>query len=181
MAPREELPGHVKTYIIQRLARYDTPTQVAKGVKDDFGIEVTRQRVHYYDPTSRMGAGLPQELKALFEATREKFLKDPPKSPIASSTYRLAVLQRALELAETRGQLPEVRAALEAAAKEVGGAFTNKLKHEHTGKDGGPIESVAEIVPADLTGKTDEQLHQLYRDAAASSARVGPERGPTTH
>lgn len=139
MEKREELPGHVKAYIVQRLARYDTPTQVAKGVKDDFDIVVTRQRVHYYDPTCRMGAALLPELKALFTETREKFLKEPPSSAIANSTYRLTVLQRALELAESRGQLPEVRAVLEAAAKEVGGAFTNRLKHELTGKNGDAI------------------------------------------
>jgi hypothetical protein len=139
MAPRDELPGHVKAYIVQRLAQFDTPSMVVKGVKDEFDLTVSRQRVHYYDASHRMGAGLPAELKKLFENTRKKFLEEPPSAPIANRNYRLTVLQRALNLAETRGQLPEVRAALEQAAKEDGGAYTNRLKHEHTGKDGDAI------------------------------------------
>lgn len=167
MAPRDELPGHVKAFIVQRLACFDTPTQVAKAVKDEFDLTVTRQRVHYYDPTHRMGAALMPDLAGMFHQTREKFLKDPPRSPIAELNYRLARLQRALDLAETRGQLPEVRAILEQAAQEIGGRYTNKVKLEHTGEDGGPIEV------RDARTVIAERL-----DAIASRAPGGPAAEP---
>jgi hypothetical protein len=159
MPPRDELPGEVKAYIVQRLACFDTPTRVAKAVKDEFDVTVSRQRVHYYDPTHRMGRALMPELAALFRQTREKFLNDPPQSPIFKRNYRLAVLQRALDIAEARGQLVEVRAILEQAAKEEGEAFTNRLKLEHTGKDGEAIKVEA----------TRERL--LDRLARATAAR----------
>lgn len=41
----------VQRFIVQALACYDTPTQVAESVKEDFGIEVTRQQIASYDPT----------------------------------------------------------------------------------------------------------------------------------
>lgn len=136
MAPRDELPGEVKAFIVQRLACFDTPTRVAKAVKEEFDLTVSRQRVHYYDPTHRMGRALMPDLAGLFHQTRDKFLSDPPACPIAQANYRLSVLQRALEIAETRGQLTEVRAILEQAAQEVGGRYSNKLKLEHAGPDG---------------------------------------------
>jgi hypothetical protein len=53
MATSEELSGPVKAFIVQRLARFDAPSQVVKAVKEEFGLDVSRQRVHFYDPTTK--------------------------------------------------------------------------------------------------------------------------------
>ena len=47
------------------------------------------------------------------------------------------MLQRNLERADSRGNAAMVSTLLEQAAKELGGAFTNK--RELTGKDGQPL------------------------------------------
>lgn len=133
MATRDELPGHVKREIVQRLACYETPSQVAAAVKEVFGLTVTRQRVHYYDPTSKMGAALPAELKTLFEASRKAFLENVDAIPITNKAVRLAKLNRMADLAESRGQIPLVMALCETAAKEMGDAFTNKRDLNHRG------------------------------------------------
>ena len=43
--------------------------------------------------------------------------------------------------AESKGNMPLAAQLLEQAAKEVGEAYTNRQRLEHTGKDGGPIET----------------------------------------
>jgi hypothetical protein len=61
---------------------------------------------------------------------------------------------------------------LEQAAKEAGGAYTNKQKLEHTGKDGGPIRTAAG--PVDLSDLTDDELDVLERIAAKREPGSNP-------
>ena len=61
--------------------------------------------------------------------------------PVAHQAYRLRVLNRALERAEKSGNTTLVLQILEQAAREMGGAFTNR--REVTGKGGGPIQQQA--------------------------------------
>ena len=44
------LTDEIKTFIVIGLARYDTPSEVAQAVGVNFGVEITRQQVHAYDP-----------------------------------------------------------------------------------------------------------------------------------
>ena len=122
MATSEELPGPVKAFVVQRLARFDMPSQVVKAVKEEFGLEVSRQRVHFYDPTTRAGRALNEELKALFFETREKAKQD--LDSIAS--YHKAIrLQRLDDMITTAGQ----RAARGSAAR-AGGQGIGRRLHE---------------------------------------------------
>jgi len=134
MANSEELPFVVKRFIVQRLAQFDPPSLVVKAVKEDFGLDVTRQRVHFYDPTSKNGAALSEEFKVLFFETREKFRKELDDIPIANKAVRLRRLDRMATLAEERGNMVLAAELGELAAKEVGGAFTNKHQHEVRGR-----------------------------------------------
>jgi len=136
MATSEELPGPVKAFIVQRLARFDMPSQVVKAVKEEFGLEVSRQRVHFYDPTTRAGRPLAEDLKTLFFQTREKAKQDLDAIPSYHKAIRLQRLDAMIMTAIERGNVPLAAQLLEQAAKESGGAFTNKHQHEHTGKDG---------------------------------------------
>jgi hypothetical protein len=136
MAKSEELPGPVKAFIVQRLARFDMPSQVVKAVKEEFGLEVSRQRVHFYDPTTRAGRALNEELKVLFFETREKAKQDLDAIPSYHKAIRLQRLDAMIMTAIERGNVPLAAQLLEQAAKESGGAYTNKQQHEHTGKDG---------------------------------------------
>ncbi len=130
-----------KLLVVQALACFDSPQQVADLVKVEFGLSVTRQQVASYDPTKAAGKQVSKKLKAIFEETRAKFLENTASIPIAKQAYRLRVLQRQLERAERQGNTAMVSALLEQAAKETGGAFTNR--REVTGKDGGPIQQQA--------------------------------------
>src|SRR3954452_10970604 len=46
------LTDDVKTFIVRTLAAFDTPSQVARLVKAEYGIDVSRQQVEVYDPGS---------------------------------------------------------------------------------------------------------------------------------
>lgn len=162
MAPREELPFQVKRFIVQRLACHDTPLQVAKAVKDEFGLELSRQRVHYYDPTTKAGACLDPALKTLFEQTREKFLSDVNSIPIANKAVRLRHLQRQLEYFSDKNAAGIVLELCEAAAKEMGGAFTNR--RELSGPNGGPIETKTSAQQL-----TDAELEDIARGGSAGT------------
>lgn len=146
-----KLNNEVRTFIVQALACYDGPSAVVKAVQDEFGITITRQSVETYDPNKRAGRGLAAKWRAIFEETRAAFLEDTSKIGISHRAVRLRALQRMAEKAETQGNMVLASSLLEQAAKEMGGAFTNR--REVTGKDGGAVEvkSLADFY-ADLSG-----------------------------
>jgi hypothetical protein len=135
-----------KTFIVIRLACYDSPTEVVEAFKEEFGVETDRVQVSYYNPLSAFGKEkLAQKWKDLFNETRERFKEEIQGIPIANQAYRLKKLQKNMEQLERMKNYKGANDTIEQAAKEVGGAYTNKL--EHTGKDGGPIQvSEVEIV-----------------------------------
>ena len=134
------LNGAVKVFIVERLACFDRPTEVQKAVKQAFKVDVSLAQLMVYDPKHAAGARLSKTLKEHFEATRAAFLKDTSGIAIAHRSYRLRMLDKLAEQAADKGNAALAAQLLEQAAKEEGGAFTNRHKHEHTGKDGGPIE-----------------------------------------
>lgn len=130
------LKPEVKAYIIQMLACYDTPSQVVEAVQRDFGISITRQQVETHDPTKVSGKTLAKKWVALFNFTRDRFLNEISDIPIANKAYRLRVLQRMSTTAENMKNIGMTAQLLEQAAKEVGEAYSNKQKVEHTSPDG---------------------------------------------
>lgn len=136
------LTEDVKVYIVAALACFDSTKRVVVDVKERFGIVVTHQQVSAYDPSTINGKRLSAPMKKLFEQTRAEFLKDAGKIPIANAAVRLRMLDRSARRAEDAGNVGMMAQLLEQAAKETGGAYTNRLKHEHSGKDGGPIQTL---------------------------------------
>ncbi|HHR1002895.1 TPA: DUF2280 domain-containing protein [Raoultella planticola] len=130
------LKPEVKAFIIQMLACYDTPSQVVEAVQKDFGIAITRQQVETHDPTKVSGKTLAKKWVDLFNAARERFLNEISDIPIANRAYRLRVLQRMSTTAENMKNIGMTAQLLEQAAKEVGEAYSNKQKVEHTSPDG---------------------------------------------
>ncbi|CUI29711.1 DUF2280 domain-containing protein [Achromobacter xylosoxidans] len=138
------LSDSAKRFIVQALACYDTPSQVAEAVKDEFGLDVPRMQVAQYDPTKVAGKNLAKKWRDLFEATRKRFREEVAEIPIADQAYRLRQLGKIYERHVSRGNVIGAAGVLEQAAKEVGGAFTNR--REHTGVGGGPIEQKTVVV-----------------------------------
>lgn len=84
----------VKIFIVQSLACFDTPQQVADAVKQRFGIELERQQCENYDPTKYGGRNLGKKLRELFERTRKDFKENIEDIPIANKAFHFKELQQ---------------------------------------------------------------------------------------
>ncbi|WP_312077116.1 DUF2280 domain-containing protein [Leclercia sp.] len=136
------LKGEVKAFIVQSLACFDTPSQVVESVKKEFGLAIPRQQVESHDPTKANGKGLAQKWVGMFNATRERFQSEISDIPIANKAYRLRVLDRMATRAEGMKNLALTAEIIEQAAKECGDAYTNRHKFEHSGPNGGAIQTI---------------------------------------
>lgn len=136
------LKGEVKAFIVQSLACFDTPSQVVEAVKKEFGLTITRQQVESHDPTKANGKGLAQKWVEMFNAIRGRFQNEISDIPIANKAYRLRALDRMATKTEGMKNFAMTAQLIEQAAKEVGDAYTNKHKFEHSGPNGGAIETV---------------------------------------
>jgi Uncharacterized conserved protein len=145
----------VKAYIVQSLAMFSTPSEVASTIKKEFGLALTVQRIEAYDPTKTAGGKLCKRWVALFAATRQAFSKEIAEIAISHRTVRLRALERMAEKAEASGNLGLAAHLLEQAANEVGNAYTNRS--EITGKNTNvrPAQSPAVIVIQSVTAPGD--------------------------
>jgi hypothetical protein len=122
------LKNEVKSFIVQALACFDTPSQVVESVKNEFGVVLTRQQVESHDPTKASSKGLALKWQTLFYDTRKRFREETADIPIANRAYRLRALGRIVEKAENMRNLPLALQVLEQAAKEAGDMYVNRQK-----------------------------------------------------
>lgn len=148
------LNKRVKLYIVRSLATYETPSETARGVQEEFGINVTKQQCEAYDPTKKTGQDLSEELKEEFYRVRKEMNNNLSAIPIANIAYRLKRLQRFIDHEQFKDNPVLVPSVMEQAAKEVGGLYTNRK--EITGAGGGPLQS--ENIT--YVTATDEQVRQ---------------------
>ena len=167
-----------RRFVVMRLACFHTPTEIVKEVKELFDLELSRQQVHYYDPTVP-SSRCPKKWQALFEETREAYRNVEADVGIAYERYRLEELQRLYERAKSmgnQGNLPLALDILEQAAKEKGGQYTNHRVLEHSGqvKTSGVLLLPAGPDMSDWTKVAREQQKALGEEAAkATEAHVG--------
>ncbi|MCE9797773.1 DUF2280 domain-containing protein [Citrobacter portucalensis] len=160
------LKPEVKAFIVQSVACFDAPSQVVESVLKEFGIHITRQQVEQNDPTKVSGRGLAKKWVDLFHSTRARFQSDISDIPIANKAYRLRVLDRMTTKAEGMRNMALAASLMEQAAKECGDAYTNKLKVESTGADGGPIK-YSDITEEELEDRLKELGHGRHRSQLA--------------
>ena len=127
----------VKIFIVQSLACFETPQQVADAVQQRFGIEIDRRQCEGYDPTKFSGRNLSKKLKDLFTRTRKDFRANIEDIAIANKAFRLKELQGMYDDSGKNKRLKQN--LLKQAFQETDGRVT---KQEITGKDGKPIETV---------------------------------------
>lgn len=145
-----------KLFIVRLLAQYETPTETARAFKERFGFDVTVQNVENYDPNKRNGAQLSERLKTEFAAVRTKYREDLSDIPVSSQAVRVRDLHAMAKTAKRINNLKLASEIYEQIAKELGGMFTNRRLHEHTGKDGKPMHSVVDY--RDVGDMTDDEI-----------------------
>lgn len=124
------LKSEVKSFIVQALACFDTPSQVVESVKTEYGLVVSRQQVETHDPTKKAGKGLAAKWATLFHDTRKRFREETAEIPIANRAFRLRALGRFVERAETMKNIGLAMQILEQAAKEVGDIYVNRNRKD---------------------------------------------------
>ncbi|WP_053159021.1 DUF2280 domain-containing protein [Pseudomonas protegens] len=124
------LNNEVKSFIVQALACFDTPSQVATAVREEFGLELTRQQCEAHDPTKRAGRDLAKKWQTLFHDTRKRFREETADIPIANRAFRLRGLARMAEKAESMRNLALTAQLYEQAAKECGDMYVNRARKE---------------------------------------------------
>lgn len=95
------LKEHQKLFVVQQLARFSTPSDVAAAVKVQFGVEVSKQAVQNYDPGTHAGRKLSRRWRAVFEKERAAYIADTSRCGVAHRSYRLAKLQQLLDAAKS--------------------------------------------------------------------------------
>lgn len=128
------LNNEIKAFIVQSLACFDSPSQVATAVREGFGVVVSRQHVEAHDPTRKSSKGLAKRWVTLFEDTRNGFRSEVVKEPIANRSMRLRALGRMLEEAEARGHLVMAMKLMEQAAKECGDIYISRRAKTDAGQ-----------------------------------------------
>ena len=155
---KRKLSNEALTYVVQALACFDTPSEVAEAVNKEFGVKITKQGVEKYDPTKQAGKSISLGCKKLFEDTRKAFVDKITSIPIAHRSVRLRAIGRMAEAAERQKNYALAGQLLKQAAKEVGDAYTNKRRL--TGAAGGPIQT--ENKAAVTLAASDEELVKRF-------------------
>ena len=150
------LKKEVKLFIVRSLAVFNTPTETAELVNQEYGIKVTKQQCEKYDPTKRAGENLSEELRVDFKKTRGMFLGKPEAIPIANLAVRMQRYENLFQkYSKNRVAATSI---LRQAAEDMGGKYTNK--QEITGAGGGPLQS-ENVTPVTAS---DEQIRQAINE-----------------
>ncbi len=158
-----------RSFIVQQVAAFMSPSETAAAVNEKFGLDVSRQAMERYDPHKHAGRRIVQKWKDLFATTRQAFLDHVESQiPHAYKAVRIRKLARAADAFEKNKNFVGMARMLEQLAREVGGAFTNRT--ELTGRDRGPIKF------QDIDAMTDDQIDAELRRIfnVGDSARLQP-------
>lgn len=116
-----KLTEEQRRFAVCCFARWKTPQQAADLLEQAYGVRVSRQGIAAYSP--RHNSRISAVWRAIHDAERQRFIADLSDIPIAFTSYRLAQLQEILDRATAAGDTAGMLAALDQAAKEVGGFY----------------------------------------------------------
>jgi hypothetical protein len=138
-----KLSNEQKTYVVQRLAGFDSGGAVAKWLREEYEVTISRQAIKYYDPTSYRGRRCAEPWKSLFYETRAAIIAGKAEIGAANKMVRVRWLDIMARAEMDKENSVRAAALLRQVAEEMGDRFTNRQKLEHTGKDGGTIDIAA--------------------------------------
>jgi hypothetical protein len=94
-----KLTREQKIYVVRRLAAYDGPAEIARDLRREFGVEISRQAIGQYDPSK--GAEIAEEWGDLFRNARREYMGD--KADLAGKSRRVErIVLRAVEILADR-------------------------------------------------------------------------------
>jgi hypothetical protein len=116
-----------KTYIVKRLAAYDTLTSIVRGLKTEFGVTITQQAVGNYNPeTARRG--LAQRWKDLFGECRRAYIASTADIGMTNKPARLRRREAMMHRAWVAGRHGLANEILDSVAHEIDASFRRRRK-----------------------------------------------------
>jgi hypothetical protein len=140
-----------KIFIVKGFAAFQSPSELANAVNEEFRLNVTRQQVWKYHPDNPQTA---PKWKEMYTAFRDAFIKGTTEIAISHKSFRLSELEDMRRKAKKMRNFPLAAQLLEQAAKEMGGLFTNRRR-----LDVNPREALAKLLgctPDELPGPEDK-------------------------
>jgi hypothetical protein len=126
------LTDEQKTYIVERLASYDDPAEIAFGLKTQFGVDITPRAVAHYQPGMVRGKKLSEPLQALFWQARKTFVLTHDEIWAMDLLMRTSLRERALLEAWAAHQCGIANDILDAIAQECR-AYEREFGHQPRG------------------------------------------------
>jgi hypothetical protein len=124
------LKNEHKIFIVTNLACYKSGKELQKLFSDKFKFQIELNKISYYNPYTVEGKkGLAQKWKDLFASTRKEFNESKASIPVANGVFRLQKMQEHFDSLSSVNNIKGAQSILVDAAKESGGAFTNKIEH----------------------------------------------------
>jgi len=80
--------------VVGRLAAYESPSAIARSLREDFGIEITPQSIARYDPTRYSRKPCPERWAVLFREVRDKIMKGRVDIGVKQRTAHLRAADR---------------------------------------------------------------------------------------
>ena len=115
---RGKLNDQMKEYVVERLAGFDSATAIAKSLREEFGVTVTRQSVEAYHPSRRPRCA--EKWKLLFFATRKAIIEGKAERGAANKMVRLRWRENMALRAMEREDFALADRLLNSIASEVG-------------------------------------------------------------
>jgi len=123
MPAQTRLSPEAQLFIVQQLAAFRTPSEVAEAVEEEFGLKIDRAHVRKYNPRQ---VKVSAKWKAIFDASRKAFSESTAAIGISHQSYRLERLGEIFRRALKTKHYQLAVQVLETAANESGGAFTSR-------------------------------------------------------
>lgn len=130
-----KLSAQAQLYVVGALARYERNEDIVKALKELYEVDITNHAITYYNPVSlaKQGKTLKAELQEHFNKCRKEFLEAVQTVPSSSQVFRLQQLDEMAQVAKDKKNYKLAASLYEQAAKEMGGFYTDKIKHELSG------------------------------------------------
>ena len=128
-----KLDDEHKLYVVRRLAAYDKPAAIARGLAETFGVKVSEQAIEHYDPGRPAGADLAPQWRDIFRAARKAYIASIADIGNMEKAVRMRLRERMAISAWEKEDYKLANSILDSIAKEAGDAFAGRNRHEHFG------------------------------------------------
>jgi hypothetical protein len=117
---RHKLTEEQKIYVVKRLAAYDPLPAIVRGLKEQFGITISRPALVHYNPERAENHCLAPRWKDLFWQTRKAHIAGTAHLGDTDKAARIRRRQAMMHRAWAAGRYAEANRILDSIAKELG-------------------------------------------------------------